>query len=314
MESDDWESLLQACNEEICSSAFEGIDEYEQNQSVRKDDGEESDCKEEYDKELEKVIENIPEENVKLLHDHMQECVDAIHEVELEAINVVTNGIQEFDMRENVATVEMCNVKTIKNDLLWVQTLEKYILDEKSKNNDTAFLWNDFVYTRGFLTYDQNLGYQIFRVKLIGCSSRPFHGAHYIQIEDQEPFWVHSLTALRRHFFKFKDYVSFERSTFYPLHWFGRSDPGPSVLLRLKLIRHLFDIPKIDMENGTKIYRTPDCYYTHKKTSKSVRLNITERTKSQVDRVIRCLINTLNQEFKDKTLSKAYLSTCIDKI
>ena len=198
--------------------------------------------------------------------------------------------------------------------MAWVKILENFIREEQEKNCKTDYLWKEHIFVRGFLTQDQNSGYHIMRVKILGCATKPFQGAHYVQIEDTEPFWVHSLTALRKNFLHYKDFVSFERSAFFALNWFGNDHAGPSVLLRLKLIRHLFDIEVIPIDSGTKIYKSPQGFYHYKKTVKPLRVKLTERTKSQVDRILRCMINNLDQEFKDRQITKNYIRLCIDKM
>lgn len=91
-----------------------------------------------------------------------------------------------------------------------------------------------------------------FIIKIFGALYEPFAGPHFVQIGNQTPFWVHSLTAFRREFFGLTDKLSFERSVFVCL--------SNGNVVRLKIARpYLFmhHNVMIDSSISLKIMKTP---------------------------------------------------------
>jgi hypothetical protein len=93
---------------------------------------------------------------------------------------------------------------------------------------------------------------QYFLIRIIGALYEPFVGPHYVQINEEPPFWVHSLTAFRREFFGLTDKLSFERSVFVCL--------SDGEVVRLKIARpYLFvqhDVA-ISADSKLRIMMTP---------------------------------------------------------
>jgi len=97
---------------------------------------------------------------------------------------------------------------------------------------------------------------EFFIIRVRGALYEPFAGPHYVQIGDEPPFWVHSLTAFRREFFGITDKLSFERSVFV-----GLSD---GEVVRLKIARpYLFMPHGITLMEGAllKIMKTPTTHF-----------------------------------------------------
>lgn len=92
---------------------------------------------------------------------------------------------------------------------------------------------------------------QMIKFRILGCLEKPFLGPHYVSIDNQEPFWVISLTALKRKFFDFVDKLSFERSFLLPM--------SESDYIRLKNIRCICTInpAKVLPETFVKVYVNP---------------------------------------------------------
>lgn len=97
---------------------------------------------------------------------------------------------------------------------------------------------------------------EVFLIRIHGAMYEPFAGPHYVQIGDEPPFWVHSLTAFRREFFGITDKLSFERSVFV-----GLSD---GEVVRLKIARPYLFMPNgISLAEGSllKIMKTPATFF-----------------------------------------------------
>jgi hypothetical protein len=97
---------------------------------------------------------------------------------------------------------------------------------------------------------------EVFLIRIHGALYEPFAGPHYVQIGDEPPFWVHSLTAFRREFFGITDKLSFERSVFV-----GLSD---GEVVRLKIARpYLFMPHGVHLQEGAllKIMKTPSTFF-----------------------------------------------------
>jgi hypothetical protein len=93
------------------------------------------------------------------------------------------------------------------------------------------------------LRYSQK---EYFIIKIHGAIYEPFAGPHLVQIGNDSPFWVHSLTAFRREFFGLTDKLSFERSVFV-----GLSD---GEVVRLKIARpYLYMQHDVAIANGDRL-------------------------------------------------------------
>jgi hypothetical protein len=93
---------------------------------------------------------------------------------------------------------------------------------------------------------------EYFLIRIHGALYEPFVGPHYVQIGDEPPFWVHSLTAFRREFFGLTDKLSFERSVFVGL--------SNGEVVRLKIARpYLFMPHNVALTPGSRlrIMKTP---------------------------------------------------------
>lgn len=96
-----------------------------------------------------------------------------------------------------------------------------------------------------------------YHIHILYCMYESFTGPHYVSINGNSPFWVHSLTAFRREFFNFTDKLSFERSVFMCL------DNGE--VIRLKIVRSYMQIPvfqpNFEMQQPFCVYKTPTTFF-----------------------------------------------------
>ena len=131
------------------------------------------------------------------------------------------------------------------------------------------------VYCRGLV----NGEYVVYRINIFGGVKSNLSGPHYVQIEDNEPFWVHSLTALRKKFLKFEDFVSFERSSFITFEF------NTLTAVRIKMIRQII---KVDLLTPDEmIYITPDKMYTYNCTTPNPYSKaLSPRSEQQIERLI----------------------------
>lgn len=136
---------------------------------------------------------------------------------------------------------QICLHKAIKNDT--------EIYDQHLKDQTIELGYNYEVYCRGKI----NDRYQVFKINILGAVSNNLSGPHLVSIEDKEPFWVHSLTALRKKFLHFEDFVSFERSSFITYEC--------DVLrcIRIKMIRQNIIIPEVPQPEI--VYNQPQKFY-----------------------------------------------------
>jgi hypothetical protein len=120
---------------------------------------------------------------------------------------------------------------------------------------------------------------EYFLIRIHGALYEPFVGPHYVQIGDDAPFWVHSLTAFRREFFGLTDKLSFERSVFV-----GLSD---GEVIRLKIARHyLFMAHDIALAPGLRlrIMKTPhDSFHVSDKDILKHKSELTEKKRKAVE-------------------------------
>jgi hypothetical protein len=175
---------------------------------------------------------------------------------------------------------QICLEKTIKNDTAQYETeLSWRILDFSCRNGYP-------VYCRGLVEGV----YVIYKVNILAAINKGLAGPHYVQIEDDEPFWVHSLTALRKKFLKFEDYVSFERSSFLTFEF------EYLTAVRIKMLRQIIQIP-IETPND-RIFISPErCYDYTNTTTKIQTTELSPRSKLQIKRLI---FNIQQIYFRDK--------------
>jgi hypothetical protein len=162
---------------------------------------------------------------------------------------------------------QICLEKTIKNDTsLYEENLSWRIIDLKM---------NYPVYCRGLV----NGEYVVYRIHILGGVKPNLSGPHYIQIEDDPPFWVHSLTALRKKFLKFEDFVSFERSSFVTFEF------DYLTAIRLKMIRQIL---RIDLLTPTEmIYISPEKMYSYNShCMQPSHKSLSPRSEHQIERLV----------------------------
>ena len=132
------------------------------------------------------------------------------------------------------AWIEAIHRKTIKN-MSHLEFISKY--------SDAKQCITDLVLILSGNRYHEKLH---FVIKIYGALYEPFAGPHYVQIGNQKPFWVHSLTAFRREFFGLTDKLSFERSVFVCL--------SNGEVVRLKIARpYLFVHHRVMLHAGEKM-------------------------------------------------------------
>ena len=168
--------------------------------------------------------------------------------------------------REDMSRM-VCKQKAIKND---PQIYESYLKDTVIELGD-----NYEIYCRGKI----NDKYEVFQVRIHGAVSNNLSGPHLVSIEGGESFWVHSLTALRKKFLKFEDFVSFERSSFIT---YECDTLRP---IRVKMIRQHIQIPFSDPPEY--IYNQPDKYYFYSPQDiKEISTELTQRSVCQINRML----------------------------
>jgi hypothetical protein len=141
---------------------------------------------------------------------------------------------------------------------------------------------------------------QYFLIRIIGALYEPFVGPHYVQINEEPAFWVHSLTAFRREFFGLTDKLSFERSVFVCL--------SDGEVVRLKIARpYLFvqhDVV-IPQESRLRILMTPTTSFQvgqreidkHKREMASKRATAVDTQQAVRTRIRNHLVGTVQQLF-----------------
>jgi len=134
--------------------------------------------------------------------------------------------------------IDALRKQTIKN-ISHVEFVKKYVNPRRNIADCILILQG--------LHYERK---QYFFIRILAALYEPFMGPHYVQIGDNEPFWVHSLTAFRREFFGFTDKLSFERSVFICL--------SDGEIVRLKIAR-----PYLLMENNITV-NTTDKFHIYK--------------------------------------------------
>jgi hypothetical protein len=141
---------------------------------------------------------------------------------------------------------------------------------------------------------------EYFLIRIHGALYEPFNGPHLVQIGQDAPFWVHSLTAFRREFFGLTDKLSFERSVFV-----GLSD---GVVIRLKIARpYLFMAHEVALQGGSrlKIMKTPtDSFWVterdimkHKRELQDKKAKAVETNQAVRTRVRNHLVGSVQQLF-----------------
>jgi hypothetical protein len=143
------------------------------------------------------------------------------------------------------------------------------------------------VYCRGKI----NDHYEVYRIYIHAAVTNNLSGPHYISIEEGEPFWVHSLTAMRKKFFQFEDFVSFERSSFLTFHHTDQLVP-----MRIKMLRQNIQLPTTLYPD--RVFTQPDKFYFYSpQQSKEYSCELTNRSTQQIERL---LFNIRQIYFRDK--------------
>lgn len=142
------------------------------------------------------------------------------------------------------AWIQAIHRKTIKN-MSHTEFVMKYAVTRQSVNELILILCGN--------RYHEKL---YFVIKIFGALYEPFAGPHFVQIGNEPPFWVHSLTAFRREFFGLTDKLSFERSVFVCL--------SNGEVVRLKIARpYLFMPHNVNIAAGDRItiQKTPSEFF-----------------------------------------------------
>ena len=178
--------------------------------------------------------------------------------------------------------------------------LSRNICLEKTIKNDTTVYesnlsWREITLKEHFPVYCRGLvngQYTVYRIYILGGVKPNLSGPHYIQIEDQTPFWVHSLTALRKKFFQFEDFVSFERSSFITFEF------DTFTAIRVKMIRQIIKVEI--MVPDEMIYITPQKMYSYNtQTTKQENKSLSPRSTMQIERL---LFNIRQIYYRDKQI------------
>ncbi len=162
---------------------------------------------------------------------------------------------------------QICLHKAIKND---TEIYEQYLKDQ------TIELGQNYeIYCRGKI----NDSYRVYKIHILGAISNNLSGPHFVSIEDEEPFWVHSLTALRKKFLHFEDFVSFERSSFITY------ECDTLRCIRIKMIRQNIVIPQV--QPPEIVYNQPHKFYYY--TAQPIKASsheLTVRSILQINRML----------------------------
>lgn len=132
------------------------------------------------------------------------------------------------------------------------------------------------VYCRGKI----NDKYHVFKVNIFAALTNNLSGPHYVSIEGKPPLWVHSLTALRKRFLNFDDFVSFERSSFITFE-------GEELIpVRLKMLRYNVSINT--MLTPSIIFTSPNTYYEFNNSNyqKQTSSELSPRSAMQIQRMM----------------------------
>lgn len=168
--------------------------------------------------------------------------------------------------------------------------LSRQVCLERAIKNSPEFYearisWRKITFGRKFPIYCRgkiNDEYVVYRIYIHAALDNNLSGPHLISIEDHEPFWVHSLTALRKKFFKFEDFVSFERSSFITIHN-GVSD---LIAVRIKMIRQNILLPTNIIPSRVYTSRTHYYMYTNHTVEKVNTHNLSPRSEQQIKRMM----------------------------
>jgi hypothetical protein len=171
-------------------------------------------------------------------------------------------------------------------DITRDQLSRKICLEKTIKNDTTSYednlSWRVITLKDHFPVYCRGLvkgEYVVHRIHILGGVKPNLSGPHYIQIEDNPPFWVHSLTALRKKFFNYEDFVSFERSSFITFEF------DVLTAIRVKMIRQIIRVDP--MTPDEMIFITPNKMYSYNShLVKPDIKNLSPRSSGQIERLI----------------------------
>lgn len=172
------------------------------------------------------------------------------------------------DITRDELSRQLCLQKAIKNDPDFYSENVEYLKITLGESYP--------VYCRGKI----NDTYHVFRIYIFAALTNNLSGPHFVSVENNEPFWVHSLTALRKRFLQFEDFVSFERSSFIT---FEAAELTP---VRLKMLRYNICIPTT--EKPCRVYTAPNTYYefNHSNHQKETSTELSPRSSMQIQRMI----------------------------
>jgi len=140
-----------------------------------------------------------------------------------------------------------------------------------------------------------------YHIQILHCMYESFTGPHFVSINGNAPFWVHSLTAFRREFFNFTVKLSFERSVFMCL------DNGE--VIRLKIVRSYMEIPVFtpspDQPISFCVYKTPASFFMfagkdylrHQRITEVKRAKAIEQNSAVRSRIRQHLFSSVEQLF-----------------
>lgn len=141
------------------------------------------------------------------------------------------------------------------------------------------------VYCRGKI----NDEYVVYKINIYAAVTNNLSGPHLISIENGERFWVHSLTAMRKKFLNFEDFVSFERSSFVTF------ECNTLVPIRIKMLRQIIQIPIHEIPE--KIYTQPGKFYFY--SAQEAKKASTELSLRSVNQINRLLFSIKQVYFRD---------------
>jgi hypothetical protein len=217
-------------------------------------------------------------------YDHEDEGIDSMEEDNYESLLDGMDGIFQKMWHDKYGPItreelsrQLCANKAIKND---TELYEEYIGWRKITLGD-----HFEVYCRGKI----NDVYHVFKINIYAAITNNLSGPHLLSIEGGEPFWVHSLTAMRKKFLNFEDYVSFERSSFLTFECLTLTP------VRIKMLRQNIDLPTDQIPD--KIYTQPDKYYFY--SAQDIKKPSTELSPRSVNQINRLLFSIKQVYFRD---------------
>lgn len=149
--------------------------------------------------------------------------------------------------------------------------------------------------------------FNFYTIRLHSCVRKPLLGPHLVSVIENDieypPFWVQSLTCLKKKFFDSCDTLSFERSAYIQID--GMEGPVP-----LKDVRLLIELPRFSENESIQIFTAPDVF--HEDSVKTSALQSIPRRKTKVhEQLNRCVVHFLTMYHREFGLDMHTAIECL---